>query len=394
MAQRPALPDSAEAITVDWMQQAFAAGGAPDLPALRSMAVENIGAGVGLLGEILRCRLSWDGEDPSAPASVIVKLPSSDSKVLRMSRRLRLYKREFDYYRHLGPQAPIRSPALLYGDLDTRSHRFVLVLEDLGRMETGDQLAGATEEQAMRAVCGLARLHGRYWNRVDRPPLSGFYDSLNRKRALVVQIVYMSNLASTLSRFGGFFSDRTRRLAEAYGARVAAHAGEVAAGPRTVIHGDVRMDNMFFGAAGGDDFAIIDWQASGLGCGLYDVAYFLGGSVAVDVRRKIERDALKEYCSIVCTMTAEDFAFDECWTLYRQCMLARLLVSVLVCGGLDLNDERSRKVAASGLERTLCAIVDLNADSCLPAGGLPINLAGGVSALSRGIYEYKKLLSN
>lgn len=394
MAQKPALPDSAEAITVEWMQQAFAAGGAPDLPALRGMAVENIGAGVGLLGEILRCRLSWDGDDPSAPASIIVKLPSSDSKVLRMSRRLRLYKREYDYYRHLGPQAPIRSPALLYGDLDTRSHRFVLVLEDLGRMETGDQLAGATEEQAMRAVCGLARLHGRYWNGVDRPPLSGFYDSLSRKRALVVQIVYMSNLASTLSRFGGFFSDRTRRLAEAYGARVAAHAGEVAAGPRTVIHGDVRMDNMFFGAGGGDDFAIIDWQASGLGCGLYDVAYFLGGSVAVDVRRKIERDALKEYCSIVCTMTAEDFAFDECWTLYRQCMLARLLVSVLVCGGLDLSDERSRKVAASGLERTLCAIVDLDAGSCLPAGGQPISLAGGVSALSRGIYEYKKLLSN
>ncbi|MYJ73334.1 MAG: phosphotransferase [Rhodospirillaceae bacterium] len=280
MAQRPALPDSAEAITVDWMQQAFAAGGAPDLPALRGMAIENIGAGVGLLGEILRCRLSWDGEDPSAPASVIVKLPSSDSKVLRMSRRLRLYKREYDYYRHLGPQTPIRSPALLYGDLDTRSHRFVLVLEDLGPMETGDQLAGATEEQAMRAVCGLARLHGRYWNEVDRPPLSGFYDSLSQKQALVVQIVYMSNLASTLSRFGEFFSDRTRRLAEAYGARVAAHAGEIAAGPRTVIHGDVRMDNMFFGAGGGDDFAIIDWQASGLGCGLYDVAYFLGGGVS------------------------------------------------------------------------------------------------------------------
>jgi len=394
MAQEPTLPDSAEAITVEWMQQAFAAGGAPDLPALRGMATENIGAGVGLLGEILRCRLSWDGDDPSAPASVIVKLPSSDSKVLRMSRRLRLYKREYEFYRHLGPQAPIRSPVLFYGDLDTRSHRFVLVLEDLGRMETGDQIAGATEEQAMRAVRGLARLHGRYWNGVDRPPISGFYDSLSPKQALVVQLVYMSNLASTLTRFGKYFSDRTRRLAEAYGARVAAHVGEIAAGPRTVVHGDVRMDNMFFGAGGTDDVAIIDWQASGLGCGLYDVAYFLGGSVAVDVRRNIERDALKEYCNIVRAMTAENFAFDECWALYRQCMLGRLLVSVLVCGGLDLSDERSRKMAASGLERTLTAIVDLGADNCLPAGGLPISLLGGVSALSRGIYEFKKLLSN
>ncbi|MDE0148345.1 MAG: hypothetical protein OXM58_08230 [Rhodospirillaceae bacterium] len=56
MAQKPALPDSAEAITVEWMQQAFAAGGAADLPALRGMAIENIGAGVGLPGEIQRRR--------------------------------------------------------------------------------------------------------------------------------------------------------------------------------------------------------------------------------------------------------------------------------------------------------------------------------------------------
>lgn len=45
MAQKPPLPHSAEAITVEWIQQAFAAGGAADLPALRGMAVENIGAG-------------------------------------------------------------------------------------------------------------------------------------------------------------------------------------------------------------------------------------------------------------------------------------------------------------------------------------------------------------
>ena len=62
---------------------------------------------------------------------------------------------------------------------------------------------------------------------------------------------------------------------------------------------------------------------------------------------------------------------------------------ILLC---RLSDERSRKVAVSGLERTLSAIVDLGADRCLPAGGLPISLAGGVSALSRGIYAYKKLL--
>ena len=391
MAQEPALPQSGEAITADWIQRALAAGGASGLPAIRDMAVDNIGAGAGLLGEILRCRLNWNGEDPAAPASVIVKLPSSDAKSLRMCRRLSLHKREYEYYRHVAPHAPIRSPALLYGDFEARSHRYVLVLEDLGHMEAGDQVAGATAEQAIRAVRSLARLHGHYWNGVDRPPLSGLYDSLSPKRALLVQLVYLANLAPAFDRFGSYFSDRTRRLAEAYGSRVADHAAEFAAGPRTVIHGDVRMDNMFFG--GEDDFAMIDWQVSGLGCGLYDVAYFLGGSVSVDVRRDIERDALKEYCDIVGAMTAENFAFEECWQLYRHCILGRLLVSVFVCGGLDLSDERSLQIAVSGLKRTLAAIEDLEAGDCLPPRRSFFSLANGVSAIFRGAHYYKKKLS-
>ena len=392
MAREPALPRSGEAITTDWIQRALTAGGASGLPAIRDMSVDNIGAGAGLLGDLLRCRLSWGGEDPTAPASVIVKLPSSDAKSLRMCRRLSLHKREYEFYRHVGPHAPIRSPALLYGDFDARSHRYVLVLEDLGHMEAGDQVAGATAEQAIRAVRSLARLHGHYWNGVDRPPLSGLHDSLSPKRALLVQLVYLANLAPTFDRFGGYFSDRTLRLAEAYGSRVADHAAEIAAGPRTVTHGDVRMDNMFFGG-GEDDFAMIDWQVSGLGCGLYDVAYFLGGSVSVDVRRDIERDALREYCGIVGATAAGNITFDECWRLYRHCILGRLLVSVFVCGGLDVSDGRSRQIAESGLERTLAAIEDLDAGDCLPARRSFFSLANGVSAMFRGAKLYKKIIS-
>ena len=392
MTKKPALPGNAEAITADWLQQALAAGGAAGLPAIRELAVDTIGAGAGLLGEILRCRLDWAGEDPAAPASVIVKLPSSDPKSLRISRRLSLYQREYEFYRHVGTRAPIRSPALLYGDFDARGHRFVLVLEDLGHMEAGDQLAGATAEQAMRAIRSLARLHGHYWNRVDRPPLSGLYDSLSPKRALLVQLVYLANLAPTFDRFGSYFSGRIRRLAEDYDSRVADHAAEFAAGPRTVIHGDVRMDNMFFGT-GEDDFAMVDWQVSALGCSLYDVAYFLGGSVSVDVRRDIERDALKEYCGIVGVTAAENFSFEDCWRLYRHCILSRLLVSVLVCGGLDLDDGRSRQIAVSGLERTLAAIEDLDAGDCLPARRSLFGIADGASALVRGASYYKKILS-
>ena len=86
-------------------------GGATDIPAIEEITVEDIGAGVGLLGEILRCCLTYRDDGGEAPASVIVKLPSQEPRTLPTTRRLKLYRREYDYYCHVGPHVPVRSPA-------------------------------------------------------------------------------------------------------------------------------------------------------------------------------------------------------------------------------------------------------------------------------------------
>lgn len=391
MADKPEIPESGKAVDADWLQRALAAGGASDLPAIRDAAVEDIGAGLGLMGEILRCRLTWEEEAAAAPASVVVKLPARSRKSLRLDRRLSLYKREYDYYRHVGNRAPGRSPALLYGDYEPKSRRFVLVLEDLRGMTSADQIAGATAEQARSVIRALARLHGFYWNRTGRLPATGIYDSTSPKLARLAQLAYLANLAPALDQLGDLFSGDMRRLARAYGPLVGDPRGRTAA-PVTFIHGDVRLDNMFFDAGGGDEVALIDWQVSCLGNGLYDVAYFLGGSVPVEIRRRIERDALGEYRDIVCGMGAPGFSFEDCWQLYRQSVLSLLLPTIIICGGLDLGDDRMRRLVETGVRRTLAAIEDLDAAECLPARRPPYGLANGLSALFGAAYRIRKLL--
>ena len=394
---RPPIPRSADDVTAQWMQQALGAGRASELSPIKEIILEEIDARAGVMGTVLRCHLTREEPPPGIPATVIVKLPGTNAGNLRMSRRLQMFRREYDYYTLAAPLSPVRSPALLYGDFAGGSNRFVLVLEDLNEMQKVSQIDGASVGQARRALRTLARLHGTFWNRGEQPPLNRIYDVLASRRRAALQLAYVSNLAPTFERFGSLFSPAMRGLAEAYGPRIAAHIDAVAAGPRTLIHGDARLDNILFPAAPGDaeaaaaregqeEVALIDWQVSGLSTPLYDVAYFLGSSVTTEVRRRVEHAALAEYTEIIGNMGVEGFTFDQCWRLYRESTLGRLLAAVLVCGGLDLGDDRGREMAEVGLQRTLAAIADLDAGEFLPAPAPRFSRAGAFAAFSRGAY--------
>ena len=365
MATTLPIPENEDAITADWMQQALISGDVSPIAEICDVTIDDIGTGVGLVGKILRCHLTYQDVDSDGPASVIVKLPSSHSETVQTARTLGLYHREYAYYRHVALHVPMRSPSLLYGDFDDSSHRFVLVLEDLRNMASVDQLDGASAEQAKTAVRASARLHSRFWNRIDQPPASYFHESANPQRRQLVQAVYQASLVPALDRFGHLFPDHMRRLAEEYGRKIVEHLDAVAAGPRTFTHGDFRLDNMFFGA-GNDDFAVVDWQVCGISSGLYDVAYFLSSSVPPEVRRDVEREALSEYHAVINSMGVEDITFEECWRSYRQVMLGCFQTPIIAGGQLDFTSDRSRQLAEVFLTRTLTAIDDLDAREFLP----------------------------
>ncbi len=395
---RPPLPDDPAAIDADWMQLALAAGGAPACPAIREVDVEDLGAASNAFGRLLRCHLTGEGGLAASPASVIVKLPPADRGAFRFAKWMWMHEREYLYYRRLARLAPIRSPALLYGDFDEATHRFVLVLEDLRDMEVPVQVAGVPAGRARLAVREIARLHGQFWGAVDSPALAGCRNIFAPKIRRFLQIACLLRIPVVLERFGDCFSPETRRLAEALGPRITAHYRAVAAGPRTLVHGDYRGENLFFGpdagagdpargaAATGDAFAVVDWQACGLGPGLYDVAYFLGTNVVPGDRRRIEREALAEYHDIVCRLGARDFTFDDCWRGYRQNMLGVLVACILGCGALDLGFQRLHALLRSALERALAATEDLDAAEFLPRGRF-LSAGNALSLLSRGAHE-------
>ncbi len=366
----PRIPEDEAALTPDWFRRALDIGGRYSVPHIRDVALENIGAGVGFVGKILRCRLSYQGNDSGQPKSVIVKLPASHPETLQTARRLGLYQREYAFYRQVAPHVPIRSPALLYGDFDSDSHRFVLVLEDLSAMASADQIVGASPQQAVTAVRAAAQLHARFWNRENQSPVSTFLDASSPQRRPLVQAAYQASLPAALDRFGHLFTNPMRRLAEEYGRRMVGHLDVVATGPRTFTHGDFRLDNMFFGDGGGSghDFAAVDWQVCGIDNGLCDVAYFLSSSLVPQVRRQIEREALAEYHQTLLNAGVNDLTFEDCWLRYRQGALTCLRTPIIAGAQFDFTGDRSRQLAETFLARTLTAIDDLRAQDFLPSG--------------------------
>ena len=386
MKQIP-LPMHAGEITAEWMRQALAAGGASDLPQVDALEIEKLSDVTNALGNLFRCRLIARGGVAADPASVIVKLPTSNALAFRLARWMSLHRREYVYYRDIAPHSHVRVPSLFHGDLDARSHRFVLVLEDLGAMEAIPQIDGVGVDRARRAIREIAGFQGRFWEATDEPALAACGAFLTPGESRIMQTLYLLTLPVALERFGDLFTTATRRLAEAFGSRIAAHFAAVAEGPKTIVHGDFRGDNVLFGAGGQDDFAVIDWQGCGIGCGMHDVAFFLATSVSIDDRRRVERDAVGEYHDIVCRMGARDFTRDACWRSYRQNMLGSLMAMVIGAGGIDMSDRALANQTRELLGRTLTAIEDLDSWEFLPARDRLFSPGGAFSILSRCGYK-------
>lgn len=391
MDSGPAIPASTDEITASWLQQALAAGGKVDAPSIRDMRLEQVGTGVGHVGESALCHLTYADERPGVPATVFVKLHSSHPKTDKLARRVRLYRRECAFYRCLSERAPIRSPILYYGDYDRRSNRLVLVLEDLGGMDRADEIEGADAAQAQRVVRAIARFHAYSWNKTHTSPFVDIFDSLDPKWRPPVQLIYLASLRRTFEVFGDHFSAGMRRVTETFGWRAADYMGDLARGPRAFGHGDYRLDNMFFGP-GADDVAVIDWQVCGGNSPLGDVAYFLGGSLPVESRRSIEREAVAEYHETLRQGGVEGIGLEDCWRLYRQNMFVRMLVIVVSAGGLDISNERSVRLLGLGLDRTLAALEDLDSEEFLPARRRLFGPSWAFSQVSRCAYGAARAL--
>lgn len=324
---------SVEAVTAEWLTEALAAAGRLDHGRVVSVSFEP--CGIGQLADSFRFTMTYEPSG-AGPATLVGKFASEDATSREFGRSSGYYRCEIGFYQKLAPTLSMSIPTAVHAALDDNDTDFVLLMEDLAPARQVDQLIGCNADESARVMEQAATLHAASWH--DRDLAQQLYGDLvpeaNLKEA--------ARLVDHTAAWKQIFSD-----------------------PQCLWHSDLRADNVLFDASDNTrPVVVLDWQGVGFGRGTIDVAYWLGTSMAVDDRRKHERELITHYHRALVGNGVSDYPWERCWDDYRIHAIHGLQVGVFGLGAVK-RSPRGDTMWKSWIERTAEQVRDLDSFSAL-----------------------------
>ncbi|MDQ7016901.1 MAG: phosphotransferase [Gammaproteobacteria bacterium] len=201
-------------------------------------------------------------------------------------RKVRSYQVESEWYRQWSARCgkAARVPECLA--LEQHEGEWLMVLEDLDSSGYPQRKDQVTLDEMRVCLSWLAHFHAQF----------------------------MGETPAGLWPVGCYWHLETRpdELASMEEGALKAAAGELdrlltAAPFQTVVHGDAKLANFCFSAEG-DRVAAVDFQYVGGGCGMKDVAYFIGSCLNESECERLEETLLAHYFSALKTALLADQA--------------------------------------------------------------------------------------
>jgi hypothetical protein len=311
-----------------------------------------LGVGVGFLSSLHRVELTWAGG--VGPSSVVVKAPPAGERSRSLAASLDLYRNEVCFYRELGADTDL-AVGCHHAAVDEDGHDFVLVLEDMTAAMAVDQVDGCPPELAAVVVANLADHHARFWDEAGLDaaawlrPLddAAFVDALaaaTRATWPAIRRLHGDRLDAATLSVGDGLADLLPHL-----------AAELSRPPRTLVHGDARLDNMFFDPDQ-QTVRLCDWQMTDRSRGMRDVGLFVSQSLAPVERARVEGSLVELYLTRLAERGVTGYSADDAWRDYRDAVVLAFVYAVVAGGGLEHDAPRSHALTQSMLDRSAAAI--------------------------------------
>ncbi|MEE3062556.1 MAG: phosphotransferase [Actinomycetota bacterium] len=269
-------------LTASWLTATIGAGEVADFETER--------IGTGQMSECYRVRLHY-ADGAVGPESVVLKVAASDPISRQTGLALGLYEREVRFYGDIAPRLGGPIAPCYHAAIDTAAGVFDLLLGDAVPAIVGNEIAGATIEQATVAVVELGRLHGPLLGDTTLAEAPWLNRGAPLNQALVAPLY-----AGFLERYGDQIAPAHRmvceRLVGAFDAYLAAETerNQILG----LVHGDYRLDNLLFGGAD-RALTVVDWQTVSWGAPFTDLSYFLGCALPTQDRRAHYDALLRAY---------------------------------------------------------------------------------------------------
>ena len=353
-------PVQPEELTNEWLTTALTEAGA--LTPGRSVTnfeVTNVGAGIGLLGLVVRVSIGYDGDGPApGPESIVVKFATPVEANRAVAMNTRMYEREVTFFNSVAPSVGVPMPVCYFAAVDTTTGENIVALEDLKAYRCGDQVDGVGVDEAKLIIDAIAPLHAAFWGRTDQPLLDNamrvdssyaeaFPPSLDMTWENCVKLFPHAIAADVLPEVSRYV-EGLRGVMKLMGQRT-----------QTFVHGDVRLDNVMFGTGEQHPVMLVDWQAVMVSNPAHDLSYMLSQSLDVEVRRAHEAELVEYYHAALLRNGVTDYSLEQCYDDYDVGVLFLFSYPLIIGGFCDMSP-RAVQLAEAVLERSSATVSDRN----------------------------------
>ncbi|MDG1845852.1 MAG: phosphotransferase [Acidimicrobiales bacterium] len=350
MIYPPPFPTSVDQLTTSTLSDAIG-------KEIETFQATQIGEDRGMLGEIFRLDLSFHDKGET-PISIVAKFAAMRDFSLDQAKRGGIHERELRCYDELLAATPIDAPKMFAAWYNPETAEFLLLQEMVESDTSVNQITGISQTQSRLVITEMAKLHAFWWGKPILETLSWLPRLDDQRRRTNLTMIAREGWG----KLRMLLDEDVKATIEFNGDQLAEKIDDMlcrtATFPSTLVHSDLRSDNLLF-SLDGSSVTLIDWQGCSIAPPVFDLAYFLCQSLTINDRQLFEEELLLFYKQEL-HRNGLQISLENLREVYESSLFYSLAVACSIPLVNDISKPRVHSLGVSMATRSIEALQDHN----------------------------------